>query len=122
MQLRHVTYQFDVKIFDEQQKQGRNDKLAITSNMMLASYNEASAIRRTGFIAQEVEKAAMASGYDFSGIIKPKTEQEHYSLSYESFVVPLVKAVQEQQAVIEKLMKRIEKLESLLPPTKERIQ
>lgn len=52
-------------------------------------------MRRSGFIAQEVEKAAMASGYNFSGIVKPKTPQEHYGLSYELFVVPLVKAVQE---------------------------
>jgi hypothetical protein len=57
-----------------------------------------------------VEKAANASGYDFSGIIKPKTKQDHYSLSYESFVVPLVKAVQEQQRVIEQLKKQNEEL------------
>jgi len=92
MHLRPVTYQFDVKRFDEQQSH--------ISNVIQASYDEASAIRRSGFIAQEVEKAADASGYNFSGIIKPKTEQDHYSLSYESFVVPLVKAVQEQQSTI----------------------
>ena len=80
---------------------------------MQASYNEASAIRRTGFIAQEVEKAANATGYDFSGIIKPKTEQDHYSLSYESFVVPLVKAVQEQQQLIEELKKQNEELKKI---------
>lgn len=55
---------------------------------MQASYNAASAIRRTGFIAQEVETAALQTGYDFSGIIKPVTSADHYSLSYESFVVP----------------------------------
>ena len=66
-----------------------------------ASYNEASAIRRTGFIAQEVEKEANESGYNFSGIIKLQSEREHYGLSYESFVVPLVKAVQEQQILIQ---------------------
>ncbi len=123
--LRPVTYQFDVKRFDEQQR--HNDKSVISSShIMQASYDEAAAIRRTGFIAQEVEKAANATGYDFSGIIKPKTDQDHYSLSYESFVVPLVKAVQEQQQMIdelkkinagqkslnEDLIKQIEKLES----------
>ena len=107
MQLRPVTYQFDVKRFDEQQNHSGDNRSAIASNsIMQASYNEASTIRRTGFIAQEVEKAADVSGYDFSGIIKPKTTQDHYSLSYESFVVPLVKAVQEQQQIIEELKKQ----------------
>jgi hypothetical protein len=108
MQLRPVTYRFDVKRFDEQQIHGNGQLGFVSGN---TSYDEAAAIRRTGFIAQEVEKAANASGYDFSGVIKPKTEQDHYGLSYESFVVPLVKAVQEQQALIEKLIKRIQQLE-----------
>jgi hypothetical protein len=100
MQLRPVTYQFDVKRFDEQQKYGDDKSVSASNYIKQASYDEAAAIRRTGFIAQEVEKAANASGYNFSGIIKPKTDQDHYSLSYESFVVPLVKAVQEQQKII----------------------
>jgi hypothetical protein len=96
MQLRPVTYQFDVKRFDKQW----NVNLSTADGVALASYDEAAAIRRTGFIAQEVETAANAAGYNFSGIIRPKTEGEHYSLSYESFVVPLVKAIQEQQQMI----------------------
>jgi len=98
MQLRPVTYQFDVKRFDEQQNHFSDVRAA--SFIKQASYDEASAIRRTGFIAQEVEKAATVSGYDFSGIIRPKADQDHYGLTYESFVVPLVKAVQEQQKII----------------------
>lgn len=47
-----------------------------------------------------MEKAADEAGYNFSGIIIPKNDKEHYSLSYESFVVPLVKAIQEQQLMI----------------------
>jgi putative IMPACT (imprinted ancient) family translation regulator len=103
MKLRPVTYQFDVKRFDDQ---WNNRSTASADNIVSASYNEATSIRRTGFIAQEVEKAANATGYNFSGIIKPKTEQDHYSLSYESFVVPLVKAVQQQQQLIEELKKQ----------------
>ena len=75
---------------------------------MEAAYTEAAAIRRSGFIAQEVEKAADASGYNFSGIIKPKMEQDHYSLSYEAFVVPLVKGMQEQQRIIDAQNKKLE--------------
>ena len=105
LQLRPVTYQFDVKRFDAQlhssQKEYKPD------NTMQASLDKASAIRRTGFIAQEVEQAAIKTGYDFSGIVKPQSENDHYSLSYESFVVPLVKAVQEQEKVIDDLKKEI---------------
>ena len=107
MQLRPVTYQFDVKRFEE-----RNNKIP-ASNIIMASYNEATSIRRTGFIAQEVEKAANATGYDFSGIIKPKTTEDHYSLSYESFVVPMVKAIQEQQQMINELKKQNEGLKKV---------
>ena len=110
MQLRPVTYQFDVKRFDEQQKYGDDKSVSASNYIKQASYDEAAAIRRTGFIAQEVEKAANASGYDFSGIIKPKTEQDHYSLSYESFVVPLVKAMQEQQQIINTQQQIVEEL------------
>ncbi|MGB8191464.1 MAG: tail fiber domain-containing protein, partial [Chitinophagaceae bacterium] len=65
----------------------------------------------TGFLAQEVEQAAKACNYDFHGVTKPSTPDGLYSLSYADFVVPLVKAVQEQQSVIEKLTKKIEELE-----------
>jgi len=109
LQLRPVTYQFDVKKFDTQLHSTQKDYKE--DNAMQASFDKASAIRRTGFIAQEVEQALIKTGYDFSGIIKPQSENEHYSLSYESFVVPLVKAVQEQQKIIEDLKKRIEALE-----------
>ncbi len=57
-------------------------------------------ITTTGFIAQEVEKAAKDSGFDFSGVDKPKNEKDFYGLRYAEFVVPLVKAVQEQQVII----------------------
>ena len=67
---------------------------------------EKEAIVYSGFIAQEVEQAANDCGYSFSGINKPANEKTPYSLSYSDFVMPLVKAVQEQQATIELLMKQ----------------
>jgi trimeric autotransporter adhesin len=60
---------------------------------------------QTGFIAQEVEAAAKKTGYDFSGVYVPKNGKGLYSLRYSEFVVPLVKAVQEQQDQIENLEK-----------------
>ncbi len=104
LQLRPITYQFDVRRFD----QGRQVTISA------AAYDEASSIRRTGFIAQEVERAAIACGYNFSGIIKPKTDAAHYSLSYDAFVVPLVKAVQEQQALIRKQAQQLESQDARL--------
>jgi hypothetical protein len=57
----------------------------------------------TGFIAQEVEEAAKSLGFDFSGVDAPENENGLYGLRYAEFVVPLVKAVQEQQQQIEDL-------------------
>jgi hypothetical protein len=68
----------------------------------------------TGFAAQEVLEAANAIGYDFSGIDEPSIERlgDMYSLRYAEFVVPLVKALQEQQAIIDNLTQRIQALEA----------
>ncbi len=57
----------------------------------------------TGFIAQEVEKVANEIGYDFNGVDKPKNENDYYGLRYGTFVVPLVKAVQELSATVDSL-------------------
>jgi trimeric autotransporter adhesin len=113
MQLRPVTYQFDVKRFDAQLGQKNTDN---------AAYNDAELLRRTGFIAQEVEKAAVSTGYNFSGVIKPVKQGDHYSLSYDSFVVPLVKAVQEQQQVIDSQNKKIADLQQQLDEIKKLLQ
>ena len=106
LKLRPITYQFDARRFDR------------FGGLTAAAYSEASNIRRTGFIAQEVESAADACGYNFSGIVKPKTEDGHYSLSYEAFVVPLVKAVQEQQEIIRRQDARLARLEQELEDLK----
>jgi hypothetical protein len=71
-------------------------------------------VKYTGFVAQEVELAAKAAGYDFSGYAAPKNQWGLYSISYEQFVVPLVKAMQEQQVIIENQQKKIELIEKRL--------
>jgi hypothetical protein len=101
--LRPVTYQSDTKRFDTQlDVEGTNNPI------MDAAYNAASSIRRSGFIAQEVEQAANEAGYNFSGIIAPGQQQRYYGLSYEVFVVPLVKAMQEQQQLINNQQKAMQ--------------
>jgi hypothetical protein len=63
---------------------------------------------QTGFIAQEVEESAKEIGFDFNGVVAPKSKDEYYALQYSSFVVPLVKAVQELNNKNESLLKNIE--------------
>ena len=69
-------------------------------------------MRFSGFLAQEVEKAAKEVGYDFSGVDKPQDANGMWALRYAEFTVPLVKAVQEQQELIKALQKEIEILKS----------
>jgi hypothetical protein len=73
---------------------------------------EQAKVIKSGFIAQEVEKAAQSIGYSFNGICAPATEGGHYSLAYSQFVVPLVQACKEQQAMILALQARLDVLEA----------
>lgn len=101
--LRPVTYQFDLKKFERK-------ILHTDASYAIVNFEEEkiSKVRRTGFIAQEVERAAKESGYSFNGIVTPSEKKEHYSLRYEYFVVPLVKAVQEQQDILTNQQFRIQ--------------
>lgn len=76
----------------------------------------------SGFVAQDVEKAAKELGYDFSGVDAPKNANELYSLRYADFVVPLVKAVQEQQTLIEKQNQELKKLKEQIDALAKMVQ
>ncbi|MCK4980437.1 MAG: tail fiber domain-containing protein, partial [Candidatus Delongbacteria bacterium] len=105
--LRPVSYKLDVELI--------NKGLGIEENPedsnIKGSISRSENLKRSGFLAEEVEKAAEESGYDFSGLDKPGNKDDQYGIRYSEFVVPLIKAVQEQQDTIEKLEKRIEELE-----------
>ena len=74
----------------------------VNTNDAIIDAQQKDKIRYSGFIAQDVEKAARKAGYEeFSGIVKPKINGGKYALRYAEFVVPLVGAVQEQQTLIE---------------------
>lgn len=108
LKLRPVTYTWDIHKFNAHAN--GNDAFAIP-----ATYNESEeeAIRRkerivyTGFIAQEVDKAARDASFNFSGVLKPVDDKDAYSLSYVEFVVPLVKATQELNRKNEALENRL---------------
>jgi hypothetical protein len=57
--------------------------------------------RFIGFLAQDVEQAAKESGFAFPGIDVPSNDKEVYSLRYVDFIMPMVKAIQEQQGMID---------------------
>jgi predicted nuclease with TOPRIM domain len=55
-----------------------------------------------------VDQALHEIGWlDFPGIDRPKSDDELYSLRYGDFVIPLIKAVQEQQQMIDAQNKKI---------------
>jgi trimeric autotransporter adhesin len=109
LQLRPVSYNLDVHklaadleedvSFDEE----GNKTMSAPDETTLKSRDEKSAIRFAGFIAQEVEATVKELGVAFSGVDAPSNKSGHYGLRYADFVVPLVRAVQEQQAQIELL-------------------
>ncbi len=97
MKLRPVTYQLDITGIGQKLNEGNGREKDEHSQKAIA---EKEKMIQTGFVAQEVEKAAREAGYSFSGVDIPKSENEFYGLRYSEFVVPLVKAVQEQQKTI----------------------
>ncbi|MBT1708877.1 tail fiber domain-containing protein [Fulvivirgaceae bacterium PWU5] len=99
-QLRPVTYRVNHDVIVAKNAAAGVDASAIPKDLTL----------HTGFIAQEVEAAARKVNFDFSGVSRPERPEEWYSLRYAEFVVPLVKAVQEQQALIDSQRQLIEAL------------
>ncbi|MFM2394263.1 MAG: hypothetical protein RLZZ546_2245, partial [Bacteroidota bacterium] len=104
--LRPVTYNLNVE--------GLNEKLNSPQQESSRSQNAKNQQLLSGFIAQEVELAANQLGYEFSGVDKPQNEGDLYGLRYAQFTVPLVKAVQEQQAQIESLKEENDLLKNQL--------
>ena len=107
-ELRPVTYTINTRKQDEITMQAMPDSIKEERMLSDEEYLESSSIVRTGFIAQEVEAAAEKVGFDFDGVSAPENETDLYGIRYAEFVVPLVKAVQEQQEMIDKQRATIE--------------
>jgi hypothetical protein len=118
-----ITYNLDLDAADRiiQRPEFKNihGKVVKPRESELISRHAKEQIVYSGFIAQDVEKAARESGYDLSGVDTAKNGQDLYGLRYEEFVVPLIKAVQELNKEkedlklrITQLTEQIEKLES----------
>jgi len=135
-QLRPVTYTLDVNGIENKKSPriqrtsalsipGLNGKIPFIADALAKAEGQQSSqevkakqekakVVYTGFIAQEVEQAAKKLNYNFSGVDAPKSEKSFYALRYGDFIVPLVKAVQEQQKQIDEQQKQIEELKSLV--------
>ena len=108
-ELRPVTYTLDAMAIDQflHKNASADKKLSAEAKaLQVKALKEKEQMRYTGFVAQEVERTAKKLGFDFSGIDAPKNENDLYALRYADFVVPLVKAVQEQQQQLEELKKQ----------------
>jgi hypothetical protein len=114
MKLRPVTYNLDVSGISEKLNENRGREM---DKLTLASIAEKEKTIYSGFVAQEVEQVAKETGYDFSGVDKPKNQNDFYGLRYAEFVVPLVKAVQEQQQLIQSLQSQIDELRKAMNGT-----
>ncbi len=108
--LRPVVYNLDTKKHTEINTHNFPEKMK--ADFLKEDFSASMAIRRTGFIAQEVEEAANAVGYNFSAVSRPGSESGVYGLQYEIFVVPLTKAIQEQQALIKQYQKELLELKN----------
>ncbi|HEY4290017.1 MAG TPA: tail fiber domain-containing protein [Puia sp.] len=102
LRLKPVTYHLDMDMLNA--RSHPKGTVALSPAMQTAMTTSGQMVH-SGFVAQDVEEAAMESGFNFSGVDKPAKEDGLYGLRYEDFVVPLVKAVQEQQQQIEALQK-----------------
>ncbi len=103
LKLNPVTYHFDIKKQNEMISAGYND---IHPEMTA----KAESIVHSGFIAQEVKRAAEECNYGFEGVDVPDKESDIMGLRYALFTVPLVKAVQEQNKILNDMQKELENL------------
>jgi len=119
MNLRPVTYQLDIAGINDNLKIGAGNQ---TNDLLKKGIGESEKIIHSGFVAQEVEQAAKDAGYNFSGIDKPKNESDMYGLRYSEFVVPLVKAMQQQQQIIEELKKQNAELKQRMTTLEKKLE
>jgi cell division protein FtsL len=122
--LRPVTYTVDLPGLDNYYAANKttDEETDVMKQWRQQSYDRAATHRESGFIAQEVEQAAIKAGFTFSGVDKPTNDKALYGLRYADFVVPLVKAVQEQQEMIEKQQEIAEKQQEMIDNQQQKIE
>jgi hypothetical protein len=116
--LEPITYNLDLgavdKITQTPLAKDKDGNVIQPSAEELAARKEKEEIVYSGFVAQDVEKAALAVNYNFSGVDAAKNDHDLYGLRYTDLIVPLVKAVQELSARNDSLQKQIDELKALM--------
>lgn len=96
--------------------QNSNLGLKFINSIRPVSYfrnNDESKKLEYGFVAQELEESLNKAGATNNGIIS-KDDAGMYGVRYNDLMAPMVKAIQEQQQMIEEQIKKIERLEKLV--------
>lgn len=116
--LKPITYNLNLaeadKIVQRLAAKTKDGKAPTISHEDIAERKAQERIVYTGFMAQDVEKAAKELNYDFSGVDVAENDKDLYGLRYADFVVPLVKAVQELSAKNDELQKQIDELKAMI--------
>lgn len=98
--LRPVTYRLDAPAIErftgaEARLQRSGDPVALAEHR--AGWERVAHDRHTGLLAQEAATALDSLGVCADIVHTPLTEQDHYTIGYAAWVVPLVRTVQQQQ-------------------------
>lgn len=114
--LKPVTYTLDLDAAERIMggKAGNDKMIAERSPSELAARQEKQNTVYTGFVAQDVEKAAKSLQYDFSGVDVAKNEKGLYGLRYSEFIMPIVKALQELSKLNDSTAETISRLQDRL--------
>lgn len=118
--LRPVTYRLDAPAIERftgaAERLQRADAQAFAYHS--AGWERAALVEHTGLLAQEAAATVDSLRVCMDLVHLPSTDQDHYSVGYATLVVPLVRAVQQQQdriAVLRQanaaLLSRLERLE-----------
>lgn len=97
--------------------------LNFIKNLRPVSYlrkNDQSNKTEYGFIAQELEQSLIKFGVKNSGIIS-KDDAGMYSVRYNDLLSPIVKAIQEQQDILDQDTKKIEELDQKIKELTEQV-
>ena len=124
MGLKPVTYNVNFKALDHHHTKGKMDSIYSDLEKMDLDkqYKKLYQQIQIGFLAQEVENLADSLNFDFHGIDKPQNKESTYALRYAEFVAPIVKAMQEQQAIIDSQKKEITKQKRTMKSLIERLE
>ncbi|SEP29726.1 tail fiber domain-containing protein [Niastella yeongjuensis] len=114
VQLRPVNYNFLARKYEDHISQRLPDSIKNNPARKAMSYASAEQVLHTGFIAQEVDQVVKKNGYHFNGVHTPSSETDNYSITYDEFVVPLVKAMQQLNTKVETLSKENDLLKKQL--------